>query len=446
MADPRNRAVVGVRKESKSIWERRTPLIPEDVRSLVNQGLGIHVQRSAQRCFPDQDFARAGATLTDDLAAADVILGVKEVPLDELEPGKTWLFFSHTIKGQPYNMPLLRRLLVLGSTLLDYELVTDDHSVRTIAFGRHAGLAGAIDTLWALGRRFAQQGFDTPLAQVEQALEYGELAKARADLEAVGRAIAEQGLPEELSPLVVGVTGAGGKVFGGAMEVLDFLPTRHVDPEDLAQVAARRSGRAHEILAVGYGPEHLVEPVDAARQYSFGDYVANPGRYRACFGAHLGRLSAVIHGIFWAEGYPRFILREDLAALWAADTEPRLQVITDITCDPGGSNESLVQVGDPGHPSFVYDPFEHCAKDGWDGPGPVVVAVDILPTEIPVDSSRHFSERLTPLVPALARGIAGPEDPAAPAQLRRAMIAHEGRLLPAWLDRLTEPLRLHGGE
>ncbi|HMB70904.1 MAG TPA: hypothetical protein VKU85_16430, partial [bacterium] len=397
-------AVIGIRREDKSVWERRTPLVPRDVKQLVAGGVEVHVQRSSNRCFADEEYAHAGARLTDDLSGADVILGVKEIPPRTFERGKTYFFFSHTIKGQPYNMAMLRRLLELECTLLDYELVTDDGGVRTIAFGRHAGLAGAIDTLWALGRRWEMRGVTTPLARLRPALEYGSVEKARADVERAGREIAENGLPAEVSPAAIAVTGAGGKVFGGAMEVLDLLPARHVRPEDLAAETAAASGPAREIWAVGYGPEHLVEPAREDGTYTWERYLEYPEEFRARFGKDLPLLSAVIHGIFWAEGYPRFILRDDLAAMWSAPARPKLEVITDVTCDIGGSNEALAQIADPGEPAYTYDPATDEAVEGWDAHGPLVVAVDILPAEVPVDSSEHFSRCLTPVIPALARG------------------------------------------
>ncbi|MGH2571356.1 MAG: hypothetical protein ACRDGR_09030, partial [bacterium] len=117
--------VVGIRREDKSPWETRTPLVPTDVARLVRAGVPVHVQRSDLRCFPDAEFAAAGAVLADDLRLAEVVLAVKEIPPALLERGKTYLFFSHTIKGQPHNMPLLRRVLELGITLIDYERITD---------------------------------------------------------------------------------------------------------------------------------------------------------------------------------------------------------------------------------------------------------------------------------------------------------------------------------
>ena len=176
-------SIVGVRREDKSIWERRTPLVPEDVRTLTAAGVEIHVERSDQRCFPDDAFAAAGAVLVDELREAQTVLGVKEIPSEKFETGKTYMFFSHTIKGQPYNMPMLRRLMDLDCTVLDYELVKNADGIRTIAFGRHAGLAGSINTLWALGERWQRRGVVTPFGALHQALEYGELDKARLAIE-----------------------------------------------------------------------------------------------------------------------------------------------------------------------------------------------------------------------------------------------------------------------
>ncbi|NNE44880.1 MAG: hypothetical protein HKN12_11795 [Gemmatimonadetes bacterium] len=436
--------VVGIRREDKSVWERRTPLVPDDVRALTEQGVRIQVERSPQRCFPDAEFAAAGAELVDGLAEAQTVLGVKEVPTDKLESGKTYMYFSHTIKGQPYNMPMLQRLLDLECTLLDYELVTDDDGVRTIAFGRHAGVAGAIDTLWALGQRWQRRGVETPFSALHQALEYGELKSARLAIEAAGSALREGGLPEKCGPLVIGVTGAGGKVFGGAVEVLEYLPHRFVAPEDLAAEVRAHSGRAREALIVGYGPEHLVEPARDGVEYSFPHYLENPGDYRACFGRHLPHLTAIVHGILWAPGYPRFILKEDLAALWSGPEAPKLEVITDVTCDVGGSNEALDRTTEPGDPVYVFDPLTGEAPSGWDGRGPLIVAVDILPTEIPLDSSRHFSEQLAPMVPHLARGVPDPGDTALPGSLRSGILVHRGRIVAPYDDALRDALRQHG--
>jgi len=425
--------VVGIRREDKSEWERRTPLVPADVGRLVRGGVPVQVQRSELRCFADAEFAASGALVVDDLAGADVILGVKEIPTPRLETAKTYMFFSHTMKGQPHNMRMLRRILQLRCTLLDYELVTDDAGTRTIAFGRHAGLAGAIDTLWALGRRLDAEGIATPFGRVRQAVEYGELTAALRDVDEVARQIRSRGLPASLRPFAVGVTGAGGRVSGGALEILDRLPGGRVRPDRLAD------WNGEGVAVVSYGPEDLVEPIAPGESYEWNDYVSRPSAYRSRFAPHLARLTALVHGIFWKEGFPRFVLRRDLAALWRDGATPRLRVITDVTCDVGGSNESLVRVTDPGDPGYLYDPATGETAAAWAGPGPVVLPVDIFPAELARDASRHFSEVLAPLVPALAAGETN-------APLARATIVRDGELVPPWDEELAVPLRDHGGD
>ena len=53
----------------------------------------------------------AGIEVRDDISHADVLFGIKEVPIDELIPGKTYLFFSHTKKEQEHNRRLFQSIL-----------------------------------------------------------------------------------------------------------------------------------------------------------------------------------------------------------------------------------------------------------------------------------------------------------------------------------------------
>ncbi|NJN64791.1 MAG: hypothetical protein HC882_07860 [Acidobacteria bacterium] len=133
---------VGIRREDKNEFEARTPLTPDDVRALASEGVHIVVEPSPQRVFRDAEYEAAGAIVTPDLSSCAVVLGVKEIPNAKLEGGRTYVYFSHTIKGQPHNMPMLRHILDAGCNLIDYECVTDDRGLRLIAFGRQAGQAG----------------------------------------------------------------------------------------------------------------------------------------------------------------------------------------------------------------------------------------------------------------------------------------------------------------
>ena len=173
------RTVIGIRGEDKNRWERRAPLTPDHVRELASDhGIAVRVEPSLQRIFPDRDYADAGAGISRDLDGCRVILGVKEVPASKLLPEKTYAFFPHVTKGQEANMPMLRRLMELGCTLIDYELIVDRRGRRLIFFGRHAGYAGMIDSLWALGQRLAWEGFATPLEEIRLAHQYASLDEA----------------------------------------------------------------------------------------------------------------------------------------------------------------------------------------------------------------------------------------------------------------------------
>jgi len=164
---------IGIRREDKNQWERRVPLIPTHVRELIqNHPLDISLQPSAIRVFPDSDYEREGAKVEEDLSSCSVIFAVKEIPLSFFEKGKVYVFFSHTTKGQPHNMPMLKRMIDQECTLIDYEKIIDDKGRRLLFFGKQAGQAGMIDTLWALGKRLLQKGRKTPFVGIQQAHRY----------------------------------------------------------------------------------------------------------------------------------------------------------------------------------------------------------------------------------------------------------------------------------
>ena len=250
--------IIGVRRETKSPMERRTPITPELVaRTVKVSELEILVQPSARRVFNDKEYVRAGAKMTDNLTDANVIFGVKEIPPEIFQPGTAYVFFAHVIKGQPFNMPMLARMMELGCTLIDYEKIIDEDGQRLIFFGRFAGLAGMIDSLWALGQRLRREGYPTPLATIEPAHAYADLEEARLAINEAGERIASEGLPDELLPLTIGIAGYG-NVAGGAREILAELPTREVAPGDLEAVIEDPS--PHCFYQTTFREEHLVEP------------------------------------------------------------------------------------------------------------------------------------------------------------------------------------------
>ncbi len=426
--------MIGIRQEDKSRWEARVPLVPADLKRLLQDAhLQFQVQTSPIRAFADDEFRQAGAAVVGDLRECPIILGVKEIPAALLEPGKTYVFFSHTIKHQPHNMPMLRRLAELGCTLIDYERIVDAQGRRLVFFGRYAGLAGMIDALWALGQRLEHEGAPSPLTAVRRAHAYKTLDEAKRELSQVAARLRQEGLPAAIAPLVVGFAGYG-HVSQGAQEIYNLFAAREVAPDELGSI----SPGAQECFKVVFREEHMVERTDAAARnarFDLQDYYNHPEKYRAKFFPYVRHLTVLINGIYWDARYPRLITRAQLRELWSGPQRPRLRVLGDISCDIEGSLECTVRATDPENPVYVYEPRTDEARDGVGGDGPVVLAIDNLPCELPLDSSAYFSQSLSPFLAALAQADFNRplEQSGLPPELQGATIVYRGRL--------TEPYR-----
>lgn len=423
---------VGVRSEDKSQWERRVPLVPGDVKALREAGIDAVVQTSPHRAFGDDEFARAGVPVQRDLGDCRIIVGIKEIPPPKLEAGKVYLFFPHVIKGQPGNMPMLRRLMELNATLVDYERIVDEKNRRLIFFGRHAGLAGMVNTLWSLGKRLDAEGVPSAFSRLKQARSYAELSGAKEDLKRIAARISAEGVPQAIHPLVVGFTGYG-NVSRGAQEILDLLPVQAISPAELKSVAHDRTRDARVVYKVVFREEDLVEPLEAGQAFDLDDYFRRgKGAYRSVFDRYVDDLSVVVNCVYWDERYPRLLTLDRCRRLWAPGRSPKLKVIGDISCDVNGSVECTVKPTEPGNPVYVYEPATGKATDGFAGDGPVVMAVEILPSEIPRESSIDFSRVLKRFVPHLAtaelsRSFAELD---LPPELKRAVIVYKGELTP----------------
>ena len=423
-------ARIGIRREDKSKWEARTPLVPEDVSRYVKEhGIEIMVQKSPHRAFSEADYKAAGAVIVDDLAACPLIMGIKEIPTEKLEPNKTYVYFSHTIKGQSGNMPALRRLMELKCQLIDYEKIVDDRGRRLVFFGTYAGMAGMVDSLWALGQRLQHEGIANPFSRMQQAYHYRDVAHAKEEVAKVGEDIKRHGLPEALRPFVCAFAGYG-QVATGAQEVFDRLPIEAVTPDQLGTLPPS----PHTCYKVVFREEHMVERIEPAPRFDLQEYYKQPERYRGRFTGYVPHLTMLINCIYWEAKYPRLVTIAQLRDLYGKGATPRLRVIGDISCDLNGSIECTVKSTKPDHPVFVYEPASGTARDGVEGRGPVVLAVDFLPCELPVDSSWFFSRSLQPFIVLLAN--ADFRRPLAqcglPPELERATIVYQGALTPPY--------------
>lgn len=420
--------MVGLRREDMYVWERRVPLIPEDVAVLAAQGLSFRVQSSLKRVFRDEEYRDVGLTVVETLEDCPILIGLKEIPVDVLEADKVYVFFSHTIKGQRSNMPMLKRALDLGCTIIDYERIVDEEDRRLIFFGNYAGYAGAIDTLWALGRRLAWEGIASPFEELKQCSEYETLEEAKASVFAVGEQVRSEGLPSVVAPLVIGVAGYG-NVSKGAQEILDLLPLGEVSAGDLLSKTPLPSDAS--IVKVVFKEEDTVRRIDASSPFDLQEYYDHPEYYRGIFEAYLPKLHVLINCIYWEPRYPRLVTKEGIRSLYEAG-RPALRVIGDVSCDVGGGVETTVRATEPDDPVYVYLPQEDRTVSGVEGAGPVVMAVDILPSELPREASTYFSNILKGFVPAIAAADYAVEfeDLDLPPHLKRAVIAYRGTLTP----------------
>ncbi|GJP59146.1 hypothetical protein CLOP_g8444 [Closterium sp. NIES-67] len=452
--------VIGVLHEGRYKWERRAPLTPAQCARLLAASAGgsaagrahgraaagsirIIVQPSSKRVFADSQYEDVGCELSDDLSECGLILGVKQPPLGTLLPDRSYTFFSHTHKGQEENLPLLDEILAKRVSLYDYELIVGDDGRRVVAFGEYAGRAGMIDCLRGLGERYLNLGHHTPFLSIASAYMYPSLSAAKAAVVAAGDDISTHGLPPALSPLVFVFTGTG-KVAQGAQEIFRLLPHHFVKPADLPNLLAHKPpAHGHGldpaqkvIYACVVEAKDMVEALDKQAHPTFDKehYYAHPDQYRPIFHETIAPYATVIvNCMYWEHRFPRLLSNEQLKALATAKDEQgqavpmRLVGVADITCDVGGSVESLTHSTEIERPFFRYDPIKGTTHDDLEGPGIFFVAVDILPSELPKEATNHFGQALFPFLRHLAFART-PED--APAAMQRACITYGGHLCP----------------
>jgi len=422
---------IGIRLEDKYVMERRAPLTPRHVERLINnKKLDIIVQSSAKRIFSDDEFRQAGAVIANDLHQCNVIFGVKEMPESFFEESKTYVFFSHVIKGQKYNMPMLRRMMELKCNLIDYEKIIDEQGKRMIFFGRYAGLAGMINSLWSLGLRLKYFGYDTPFAKIKQAHLYSSLDEARRVISDVGQIIAEGGLHPDLRPLTFGFTGYG-NVSAGAQEIIGLLPVKEISPEKLLNLKRRKHLPDNIVYKVIFKEEDLAKPNNPDAHFDLHDYYTNPANYHGQFEQYIPHLSVLMNCMYWDDRYPRLITKDYLETAFAKG-RPKLTVIGDITCDPDGSVECMHHGTVIEDPIFVYNPKTRQPTMGFEGDGLLIMAVDILPSELPRDSSNGFADVLVNFVKPIADADFAEsfEDLDLPKAIKKGLILHNGELTP----------------
>lgn len=328
---------VGIRHEDKYLMERRSALTPRHVKKLVGHGIEVHVERSKKRVFHENEYKHAGAVITDNLSEIPVIFGVKEIPASWFEEEKTYIFFSHVIKGQPYNMPMLSEMMGKRCNLIDYERIVDDSGRRLIFFGRFAGLAGMINSLWSFGARMKVLGVETPFLRIKQSVNYHSLADAEQAIREVGELIRAQGLPDEMAPFTIGFTGRG-NVSKGSQHIANLLPAVEITPAELINLKASGNYSNKLIYKTVFYKDDITEPIEPGKPFSLKEFHQHPENYKNSFQKYLPHLTILMNCMYWDENFPRLVSKDDIEQLYKKG-DMKLKVIGDVTCDPDGSIE-----------------------------------------------------------------------------------------------------------
>ncbi len=413
-----------IRKEHKNNWEKRAPLTPAAVKALTQKGFVIEVEPCDVRIYSDADYVAAGAVLSTRPQQAEFVIGIKEPPVESIQPGQVHIAFSHTIKGQPYNMPLLRKFIDSNATLIDYETIVDKAGKRTIAFGRFAGIAGAVDSFHTLGRKFAGKNLSSPLTGIQQSYTYGTVDTLRESLQTLDL---QQGEPVRV--VIVG----SGNVGKGSEEVCQWLGLPKVKARDILD-GKLPEGSWYGVLS----SRHLHKRKDGG-EFDFRDF-AERGRdgYISTFDEVLGGFNLLLQTPYWTARYPRHLD----AGRMQANKDRLPLVIGDISCDIDGSIAATQRISDIDNPAFTYLVDEERVVDGISWLGVTVMAIDNLPCELPIDASGHFSRKLVDYAPEIMKidleqplEYCGLGD-----ELRSAVIVYKGELTPDY-EYLNDKLR-----
>lgn len=422
-----------IRTEDKNIWEKRTPLTPDDLREvLMEVNTTAYVQTSGIRVFTDDQYKSNGAIVCDEINCGDIIIGIKEVPEDKILDNKIYMFFSHTIKGQKSNMPLLKRIIEQGSTLIDYEKILDENDKRLIYFGNYAGDAGVIDILWLLGEYWKHHGIDTPFSKCKQSINYASLDEAKKAVYDIADIIKSQGIHCEITPMIVGILGYG-NVASGAKEILNCLPVRIIKPEELSGIVENGQSDNKTVYVCEFKQKDLVKNKNG-KEFDLKEYYEFPERYENDFEKYLPYLSVIINGLYWDKKYPNFVTWNGLYKVFKNNKKARLNGIADISGDINGAIECNVKNTSISDPAYLVNPITKEITDGWLGDGIVLMSVDNLPAELSHDASVFFSERLKKILPSIIKGKYENSlyETGLPKEIQKAVIVYKGELMPEY--------------
>ena len=427
--------IIGIRREDKNKWERRVPLIPIDLKELKDKyNIDTIIQSSQIRFIKDKEFRKFGILVKEDLSSANTIFGIKEIPVQFFQKGKTYVYFTHVFKGQAYNIPKLKKLMELECNLIDYERILDENNKRLIFFGKFAGYAGIIKTLHIFGQKLKIEGIKNPFEKIKHPYQYSSLEEAKNDIQKLSEEIKRNGLPQVILPLIIGITGYG-NVSKGAQDIFDILPHKTISPNELIKLHDNLSLDTTILYKVVFREKDIVERKDR-QPFNLQDYYNKPELFQSIFEKYIPFLSIIINCIYWVDKYPRLVTKEYLTTRYLNQSRRKLKVIGDISCDINGSIEITYKITEPDNPAYTYNINEDSFIDGIkDRDGITVLAVDNLPCEFPKESSTEFSSVLKNFVYDIVKTDFNKEfnKLELPDVIKKALILHKGKLTKDYL-------------
>lgn len=383
---------IGLIKEGKIPADNRVALTPAQCKWIHKNSTEVEIvaQSSAVRCFTDREYETAGVKVRPDITDCDILLGIKEVPVDHLIPGKTYLFFSHTKKKQPQNQKMLQAILEKKITLIDYECMEHEDGQRIIGFGFFAGVVGAHNGMMAYGRRTGLYNLD----RVYKQRSFRELIHTYFGL--------------RLPNVKIAVTGSG-RVAHGILEIMNLMGIHEVEPDDYL---VRRF--AYPVYTQLKGAD-LYQRKDGGR-YKRLEFHEHPELYDCLFLPYAEQTDILLNGVYWDKNVPRLFEKENVQGETFI-----IQTIADITDDKGGSVP--INLGD----QTIEDPVYGISRKTLEKTAPYlagsidIMAVGNLPNELPRDASRYFGEQLIKYV---LEDLVANGSPI----IQKATIAKDGRL------------------
>jgi len=356
---------IGILREEKVPVDRRVPFSPSQCKRIEDNfpNLQIYVQSSNIRCFSDQEYIDHGITVLDNLESCDVLFGIKEVPKDKLISNKTYFFFSHTIKEQEYNRDLLKKMIELNITMVDYEVLKYENGSRILGFGRYAGIIGAYNGLLTYGLKnelYSLKPANKCLNRIEMD---SELSKVN------------------LSNEKFLVTGKG-RVGAGILETIKKLNIIEVGIDDYINNSFDYPVYLN-IDVLDYN-----ERIDG-RQSDFSDFINNSSDYKSTFMKYANVTDIFFAGHFYGSGAPYLFTRNDVKS-----DDFNISVVADISCDIDGPVATTIKPSTINDPIYGYNPHTESEDDFKSNDVVAVMAVDNLPCELPKDSSEDFGENL----------------------------------------------------